>query len=155
MATAVVIQQQGPSTFGMPLPKQNAWTTEVFDMCAMPGGAGRAIYALLFPGCAHGDMAAIAPPGSVMCAGNCCGACCVWGCCGVLVTCMASQSLRTFYGLEGSLATDLLAGLCTPCGILQQGREVNIRRAHTSTNVIMMPTIIAAPATEAMFQPVK
>ena len=46
---------------GMPAPKQNAWSTDLCDMFAEPGGAGRCLCALIFPGCAHGQMAAIAP----------------------------------------------------------------------------------------------
>ena len=140
---------------GVPPPKPNAWTTDVFDMCALPGGAGRAFYTLIFPGCAHGEMAALAPPGSVMCAGNCYGACCLWGCFGPLFTCLAANSLRTHYGIPGDLGSDIVAGICTPCGILQQHREVVIRRAHTAPVIMMpvLPTMNYAPAQMAMGQP--
>jgi Cys-rich protein (TIGR01571 family) len=144
----------------VPIFKKAAWSTDLSDMCALPGGAGRAFYTLLFPGCAHGEMAAIAPPGSVACSGNCYGACCLWGCFGPLFTCLASQGLRAHYGIPGSIGGDILAGLCTPCGVLQQHREVLIRRgmagAIHSAQVVMMPvlpTVTYAPAPMAMGQP--
>jgi Cys-rich protein (TIGR01571 family) len=151
MAT-VVYAQPPVMNPNIPLPKQNAWTTELFDMCALPSGAGRCFYTLCFPGCAHGEMAAMAPPGSVACAGNCYGACCLWGFFGPLFTCMAAQSIRNHYGIPGGVCSDILAGICTPCGILQQSREITIRTAHKPV-VIMMPTMTYAPAPVAMGQP--
>lgn len=135
----------------MPKPKANSWTTELFDMCAEPGGAGRCIYTMIFPGCAHGEMAALAPPTSgVPCAGNCYGACCLWGCFGPLFTCISSGALRTAYGIPPDMCADIVAGVCTPCGIMQQHREVTIRKAAAPAVVMMMPTITAAPAQPMM-----
>ena len=136
---------------GMPAPKQNAWSTDLCDLCAAPGGAGGFLCALVFPGCAHGQMAAIAPPGSMLCAGSCCG----WGFCGPLFTCLASQSLRAHYNIQGdTCGDDVAAGLCTPCGIAQQHRELLIRGAGAPKVVyVMAPTIISAPAPMAMGQP--
>jgi len=139
---------------GMPAPKQNAWSTDLCDMFAEPGGAGRCLCALIFPGCAHGQMAAIAPTGSMICAGNCCGACCLWGFFGPLFTCLASGSLRAHYNIQGDTCDDIVAGGLTPCGIMQQHRELLIRGAGAPKVVyVMPPTIISAPAPMAMGQP--
>jgi hypothetical protein len=78
----------------------------------------------------------------------------LWGCFGPLFTCLSASALRTAYGIPPDMWADVLAGICTPCGILQQHREVTIRRPAPPAMVMMMPTIVTAPGQQPMMMPV-
>jgi hypothetical protein len=78
----------------------------------------------------------------------------LWGCFGPLFTCLSASALRTAYGIPPDTWADVLAGICTPCGILHQHREVTIRRPAPPAMVMMMPTIVTAPGQQPMMMPV-
>jgi hypothetical protein len=89
-------------------------------------------------------MAAAAPPDSIMCAGNCCGAAVCFTLCPFLVLCASHQGLRTAYGIQGSCFGDCMAGcVCSYCAQLQQAREVQIRNSAPPMAAPMI--MMAAP----------
>ena len=46
----MMVQQPQMFISGIPAPRPNQWSTELFDVCAEPGGIGRFLYTLIFPG---------------------------------------------------------------------------------------------------------
>jgi len=115
-----------------PPPKQGAWSTECFDVCAPPGGVGNFFIGAVCGGsqricltrlslaaafctcCAFGTMTQNAPVGTIPCAGNCCGGCCFASSCPAFAFCLAKNGLRTAYGIPsgaGELIGDFFCGL--------------------------------------------
>ena len=89
-------------------------------------------------------MAAIAPPDSIMFAGNCYLA----GCCFMMMPhlflCASQQGLRTAFNIQGSCVGDACSAcLCPVCALLQQNRECLIRAAQPQVQV--NPVMMMAP----------
>ena len=153
-----------PLTHSHPARSPNR-STDLLDCFAAPGGAGAgasppswpgsctpthtvsysstAFYACFCSPCAYGDMAAIAPPDSIMFAGNCYLA----GCCFMMMPhlflCASQQGLRTAFNIQGSCVGDACSAcLCPVCALLQQNRECLIRQAQPQVQmqnpVVMM-----------------
>jgi hypothetical protein len=96
-----------------PAPRQGQFSTECYDLCAPPGGAGNFFLSVACTCCAFGVMTGNAPPGTVPCAGNCCGGCCFASSCPAFAFCLAKNGLRTAYGMNngaGELIGDFLCG---------------------------------------------
>lgn len=120
---------------------------------------GGCLYTALFPMCAFGDMAAMAPPGAFPGSGSCIGACILMDFLPGLLNCMAHTGIRNAYGIQGDCCGDCVAGcLCIHCSICQQNREVQIRRAAGNAGgagmVTMAPAqLVMAPQVQYAPQP--
>lgn len=130
----MVVMPVGPGAIiipNCPPPRQGQFSTECYDLCAPPGGAGNFLLSLACTCCAFGVMTGNAPPGTVPCAGNCCGGCCFASSCPAFAFCLAKNGLRTAYGMPngaGELIGDFMCGLLFHgCVTMHLTNEVTIR----------------------------
>ncbi|EFJ48441.1 hypothetical protein VOLCADRAFT_91142 [Volvox carteri f. nagariensis] len=126
------------------------WSTELWDICAQPGGPNMCCLSLWCPCIQYGLLLEQLPPGSVTCAGSVVGGCalfCVlWVLgdllgaalltkvftlpCTALVHAHTRGYIRRKYGIQSHPLHDcLVTWCCAPCALCQEVREVVVRQA--------------------------
>ncbi|KAG2426890.1 hypothetical protein HXX76_012677 [Chlamydomonas incerta] len=126
------------------------WSTELWDVCAQPGGMNMCCLSLWCPCIQYGMILEQLPPGSVTCAGSLAGGCALFGAlwlvgdllgaalltkifvlpCSALVHTQTRGTIRRKYGIQSHPLHDFfITWCCGPCALCQEAREAVIRQA--------------------------
>ncbi|GLC53686.1 hypothetical protein PLESTB_000776300 [Pleodorina starrii] len=126
------------------------WSTELWDICAQPGGPNMCCLSLWCPCVQYGLLLEQLPPGTVTCAGSVAGGCALFCTlwllgdllsavlltkiftlpCTALVHSHARGYIRRKYGIQSHPLHDFcVTWCCAPCALCQEAREVVIRQA--------------------------